>query len=74
MKTLTLPSIALLIAASGVNAQDEAQEGLKKLYQEKINEGWYTGGEWTTDFAAAKARAKKENKLVFAYFTRSYSP
>ena len=73
MKTLILSSIALLTAVSGLNGQDKQGE-LKKLYNEKINETWFTSGGWTADFAAAKARAKKEGKFLFAYFTRSYSP
>ena len=73
MKTLILSSIALLTAVSGLNGQDN-QDQLKKLYNEKINEAWFTNGGWTADFAAAKARAKKEGKFLFAYFTRSHSP
>jgi len=74
VKTLLLPSIALLLAADGLSAQGASQEDLKKLYDTKVSENWFTGGEWTADFSVAKARAKKEGKLVFAYFTRSYSP
>lgn len=29
---------------------------------------------WHTDFAAAKEQAAATGKLIFAYFTRSYSP
>ena len=74
MKKLILPSIAMLFAAHGLSAQGASQEDLKRLYEEKIQEAWFTGGGWTADFGAAKARAKKEGKLLFAYFSRSYSP
>jgi hypothetical protein len=73
VKTLILSSIALLTAVSGLNGQDKQGE-LKKLYNEKVSEAWFENGGWTADFSAAKARAKKENKFLFTYFTRSYSP
>ena len=74
MRTLILSTLALLVAAPGLIAQGKSQEELKKLYDHKVNEAWYTDGGWIADFAAAKARAKKEDKLLFTYFTRSYSP
>lgn len=74
MRTLILSSLALLVTAPGLSAQGESQEELRKLYDDKIKEAWYTGGGWTADFAAAKARAKQEDKLLFTYFTRSYAP
>lgn len=74
MRTLILSSLALVLAAPGLTAQGRSQEELKEFYDSKLKEAWYTGGGWSTDFAAAKARAKKENKLLLAYFTRTYSP
>lgn len=29
---------------------------------------------WFTDLAKAKQAAKRENKVIFIYFTRSYAP
>ena len=74
VRTPIISCLALLVATSGLTAQGESQDELKQLYHAKVKAAWVTGGGWSTDFAAAKARAKQENKLVFAYFTRSYSP
>lgn len=73
MRTLILSSLALFVAAPGLVAQGN-QEALKEKFAAKQKEAWFTGGEWELDFAAAKERAEKENKLIFAYFSRSYSP
>ena len=70
-KRLALLALPLALLAQGVNAQ---QDGLQKKYQKKINEAWFTKGGWVDDYSAVKARAKKEGKVILAYFTRSYSP
>ena len=57
MKTL-LKSLAILIAATGLACAAEKAAKLPKL-------------EWMTDFAAAKEKAKAENKQVLMNFTGS---
>ena len=70
-KRLALLGLPLALLAQSVGAQ---QDELQKKYQKKITEAWFTKGGWVDDYAAVKARAKKEGKVIFAYFTRSYSP
>ena len=69
MRTLVMSTLATALVAGLAQGQS-----LQEKYDAKLKESWLVDGGWTTDFAAAKARAKKENKLVFAYFSRSYSP
>ena len=67
--------LLLTTLAPGLAAQKTFdQEEMKTRYEAMLASGWYTGAGWTTDFAAAKARAKKLSKPIFAYFTRSYAP
>jgi hypothetical protein len=51
-----------------------SQEELKDKYENKIAEKWVSHGGWILDLDKAKEIAKKENKAIFAYFSRSYSP
>ncbi|HBF23269.1 MAG TPA: hypothetical protein DDW23_05565 [Planctomycetes bacterium] len=67
-----LPLVAGLSLASTAPAQDA--DDLIAKYEAEISEKWVSHGGWTLDLDEALARAKKENKLVFAYFTRSYAP
>ncbi|HMQ22224.1 MAG TPA: hypothetical protein PKE00_07020 [Planctomycetota bacterium] len=48
-------------------------EELTKLYEEALAEPFVKKGSWMIDYDAARARAKEEGKLIFAYFTRSYA-
>jgi hypothetical protein len=75
-RQLLLSAAALAVAAPVLSAQGQVpdQDQMKAKYEAKIAEAWFTDGGWTVDFDAAKERAKKENKVVFAYFSRSYSP
>lgn len=50
------------------------QEQLKERKDTKLAEAWVSNAKWILDYAEAKAEAKKSKKLIFAYFTRSYSP
>ena len=71
--TLGVFGLGLLMPAM---AQQEGPDtaDLQKRYQEKISKDWLKNAEWSLDLEDALARAKKEGKPVFAYFTRSYSP
>lgn len=68
---LLAATVAGVLLAAPMQAQ---QDDLKAKYEAKISEDWVTHGNWVLDFEEAKRRAKAENKLIFAYFTRSYSP
>jgi hypothetical protein len=64
---------SLSFAAPALTAQ-KSQEELQAAFADMQTHAWYTGGGWTTDFDAAKARAKETGKPIFAYFTRTYAP
>ena len=60
-------SVLLLSALAGAGElEDKLDEKLKKEF--------VTKAAWTTDFEAAKAKAKESGKVIFGYFTRSYNP
>jgi high-affinity K+ transport system ATPase subunit B len=68
-------TVALLLAAlapaqgRGQKSQDE----LRQLRTEKLAKEVFKKAPWLTDFDAAREQAKKEGKLLFTYFTRSYA-
>lgn len=70
---ISLAALALFLAPALVLA-GPSQEDLKKKRDAKYAEPWVSKFPWVTDYAKAKAQAKKDGKLVFAYFSRSYSP
>ena len=62
-RILPLCSMAAVLLAQGVVAQRTyPQDKMKANYAEMLTHPWYTGGGWTTDFAAAKAKAKETGK------------
>jgi len=62
--------VLALVLAAPVLAQDPNQAKLdKKLAKEFIKKV-----EWVQDYDVAKKRAADGNKLILAYFTRSYAP
>ena len=69
---LTLGLLAGLALATPVVAQDA--DGLQEKFDAKVAAEWVAQGGWITDYDMALAKAKKEGKYVFAYFSRSYSP
>lgn len=68
---LLAAAVAGLILAAPIQAQDD---DMQAKFEAKISEEWVSNGNWVLDFDEAKARAKAENKIIFAYFTRSYAP
>ena len=50
------------------------QELLKEKLEKKLAEPFLKNGKWYTDYDVAREEAKKNGKLIFAYFTRSYAP
>ncbi len=68
---------SLLCAAAASAAAQQApptQEQLKERLAGKVAEAWVKDGGWVTDYDKARADAKAGGKLLFTYFTRSYSP
>ncbi len=75
MNLRMLVSAAALLASllPAQNRSQPSQEDLKKLRTEKLAKPVFQKATWVTDYDKARAQAKKENKLLFAYFTRSYA-
>jgi hypothetical protein len=48
-------------------------EELTKKRDEKLKLPFLSKAGWITDWDKARADAKKNEKLIFAYFTRSYA-
>lgn len=80
--TMSPTTIVGVLLACGLSTSLGAQgrgrgqtaEELISQRDRKLAETWLQQGNWTTSFADAKARAKREGKLIFGYFTRSYAP
>lgn len=68
-----LGALALGTLAGLASGQDD-QADLKAKKEKKLASEFLKKAAWTLDFDAAKAAAKKGDKLIFAYFTRSYAP
>ena len=49
-----------------------AQGSNEEKYAKKKAEDWFVKGGWSDDYDAVRATAKKEGKLILAYFTRSF--
>jgi len=65
-------TLALLAAALPARAQDN-QDAMKENLAHKLEKPFFKKTKWITDYDEAKAAAKKNGKLIFAYFTRSYA-
>jgi hypothetical protein len=65
----SVTGLALLLAAAASSAQS-----LEEKLEAKLKEPFVANAPWVLDYGEALAKAKAEKKLVFAYFTRSYSP
>ena len=70
---LSVPIAALLAALLPAQNQEPSQEQLIKQRDEKLAKEVFTKAPWVADYDKAREQAKRENKLIFAYFTRSYS-
>ena len=64
------PAARLTPAPQG---QEKSQEELVKMRDEKLALPVFDKADWTFDYDKARERAKKEGKLIFTYFSRSYS-
>ena len=76
MKRASAFMVALALLATPAFAQRAAPtpEELKKRYEAKLGEAFLKANAWHTDFDAAKDEAFDKDKLLFVYFSRSYSP
>ncbi len=62
--------LLLSVAPAGNSSPDD----LKDKYAEKLTHAFISHGGWVTDYDKARALAKEQGKVLFVYFTRSYSP
>jgi hypothetical protein len=72
--TLLAPVLlAPFLLGGAATAQAGDQEQLAKQRDKKLASEFMTKAHWITDFADARAAAKKSGKPIFAYFTRSFA-
>ncbi len=75
MKHLTWIPLAAALLVAPLQAQDgDEQAELRAKYDEKIAKEFVSFGGWVLDYDEAREQAKEEGKLLFTYFSRSYSP
>ena len=67
-------ALALGVAAGATADLGAQQQALIAKRDKKLAAPFLKQASWLTDFDQAQATAKKSNKLIFAYFTRSFSP
>jgi hypothetical protein len=74
MKPKTVMAVALsLFAVPSVLLAQKSQEELAELRDEKMAHEVFQKANWIFDYDKVREAAKKEDKLIFAYFTRSYA-
>jgi len=65
---------ALALALLGAFTSSSYAQSFEDKYESKLQKEFVKNAAWVLDLDEAKAAAKESNKLIFAYFTRSYSP
>lgn len=73
MKPAVLFVSVLSLLVGLAPAQNKTQEQLIELRKEKLAKAVFQKADWMLDYDAARAKAKAEQKPIFAYFTRSYA-
>ena len=73
MHTRLLLVAALVATLLPAQNPPKSQEELKQLRGEKLAKEVFTQAPWILDYDKARETAKKEGKLMLAYFTRSYA-
>lgn len=73
-------TLAVAISAAQTNAQgtrsakkEVTAEELRARYEAELAEPFVAKGGWIVDYDDARAQAKREGKLIFTYFSRSYA-
>lgn len=65
----------MTLGSAAMAAQDaQEQEALIRKRDQKLQSAFLKKAAWRTDYDKAREEARKSGKLIFAYFTRSYSP
>ncbi len=70
---MVAPLVAPPAHAAATQDADEQAE-LRAKYDEKVAKEFVSFGGWLVDYDEARAKAAEEGKLLFTYFSRSYSP
>ncbi|MFT6362907.1 MAG: hypothetical protein ACJAZ8_001317 [Planctomycetota bacterium] len=73
-KLLLIPIMAAVLVGSSFSQSTGEQAELRAKYEKKIAKDFVSSGHWILDYDDARAKAKAEGKLLFTYFSRSYSP
>ncbi len=71
---LSLSSVCPSQDRVGARSVAPSQESLIAKKEQKLAEAWLKNANWILDYDKAREIAKKEQKLIFTYFTRSYAP
>jgi hypothetical protein len=54
--------------------QSPKKASLQERYQKYLSKDFIKKGHWVLDYDKARTRARREGKLIFVYFTRTYAP
>ena len=73
MQSIVRVSAASLALALALSSTVQAQSNEEK-FEAKLQKDFVKNAAWVTDYDEARKQAKTDNKLIFAYFTRSYQP
>jgi hypothetical protein len=66
--------LSVLSGSTYAQEKPKSQADLIELRDQKLGSEFLGKSPWTTDFKIAKNTAKKQAKLILAYFTRSFAP
>ncbi len=71
------PGVLAVLMCATLPAQASSfgtQEELIAKREKKKESRFLRNADWIVDYDEARAEAKKQGKLIFTYFSRSYSP
>ncbi len=74
LSVLLISSVGLSQVRVGAQRASPSQESLIAKKEQKLAEAWIKNANWILDYDKAREIAKKEKKLIFTYFARSYAP
>ena len=73
LKPLGMVLMSGVILGTALPAQQVDQETLRERRDKKLASKFLQNASWITNYDKALEKAKKSKKLIFGYFTRSYS-